>query len=221
LLRAALLVAAIGFADSLNPSTVGPAVYLAVARSAVRRILEFAAGVFTVSFVGGVLLLLGPGQLLLDALPHPKGDARHFLFLGAGVALIIAAVVMWLARDKLGRRAPPGSGGKGASSFIAGATLMLAELPTAFPYFGAIAVIIGSGVALPVQIAMLLVFNALFVAPMVAIALVVARVPGARTKVLEPAAAWLAAHWPVVFSGIALALGLALATVGVIGLGKG
>jgi hypothetical protein len=217
-LRAALLVAAIGLADSLNPSTVAPAVYLAIGPSAVRRILAFAAGVFVAYLAGGVLLLLGPGQLLLEALPRPGPHESHLLALGGGVVLIAAGAAIWAARHRLGRRGPPGAHGKASSSFVAGVTLMAAELPTAFPLFAAIAVIIGSGVGLPGQIALVVLFSLLFVAPLLGIAAVIALVPDTSRAVLEPAAAWLARHWPTVFALLAAALGVALSAIGAIGL---
>jgi cytochrome c biogenesis protein CcdA len=213
------VVTAIGLADSLNPSTVAPAVYLAISPRPVRRIVEFAAGVFTVSLAGGILLLLGPGQLLLSALPHPSRHTRHLILIGAGLVLLAVAAAIWLSRARLGRRSPPGTKGGGRSTFLAGATLMLAELPTAFPYFGAIAVIVGSRASLPAQVAMVVLFNVLFVAPLVLIAVLLGAVPRSRSRI-EPAAAWLAHHWPAVFACIALVLGFALAASGVIGLAR-
>jgi cytochrome c biogenesis protein CcdA len=43
------------------------------------------------------------------------------------------------------------------------------ELPTAVPHFAAIAVIVGSGVAAPGKVVMLLIYNVAFLAPVVAI----------------------------------------------------
>jgi hypothetical protein len=43
----------VGLADSLNPSKVGPALYLAIGKKAVRRVAAFTLGVFAVSFCGG------------------------------------------------------------------------------------------------------------------------------------------------------------------------
>ena len=218
MLRAFLVVAAIAVGDSLNPSTVAPAVYLAVTRSAVRRILEFSAGVFVTYLVGGVLLLLGPGQLLLSALPHPASHEKHELAIGAGAVLLIVAAVLWSLRRRLAERSPPGAEGRRGSAFAAGATVMLAELPTAFPYFGAIAVVIGSGSSLPVQVVMLVIFNVIFVAPLLAVAAVVARSPATRRTLLEPLATRLARHWPSIFATLLAILGTVLVVVGVAGL---
>lgn len=220
LFRALLLVAGIGLADSLNPSTVGPGVYLAIAPAGLRRLLAFTAGVFTAYTVGGVLLLLGPGQLVLDALPHPTRHFKHILSVAGGLVLVAVAVVMWLARHRLANRQPPGlkGGGGAGSTFAAGFMLMVAELPTAFPLFAAAAAILSSGASLAVQIAMLSLFNVLFVAPLIAMAIVLATMPGARGAILQPAADWLAKHWPIVFAALAFLVGVVLAAWGAKGL---
>jgi len=216
LLRAFLVVAAIGLGDSLNPSTVVPAAYLAVTPSPVRRILEFSAGVFVVYLAGGVVLLLGPGQLLLHALPHPSSHRRHVLTIGAGAVLLVIAAVIWLLRRRLAEREPPGSKARPGSAFVAGATLMLAELPTAFPYFGAIAVAVGSNSSLPAQVLMLVMFNLIFVAPLVGIAALIATSQGARRALLDRATAWLTRHWPTIFATLAAGLGAALIVIGAV-----
>lgn len=219
MLRTLLIVAAIGLGDSLNPSTVVPAAYLAVMPAAVRRVLEFSAGVFVAYVLGGILLLLGPGQLLLATLPQPGAHKRHLLEVGGGALLLAIALIVWLTRRRLAELAPPGARrGRRGSAFAAGAAVMVAELPTAFPYFGAIAVIISSGSSLGVQLLMLLMFNLLFVAPLIAIASVVATSSRTRTALLEPVAGWLTRHWPTIFATLAFALGAALVVGGAVGL---
>ena len=186
----------------------------------VRQVLEFSLGVFTAYLVCGVLLLLGPARWLLDLLPHPSKHDTHLLEIGGGVTLIAVALGVWLARERLAAVAPPGTSGRKGSGFVIGVTLMLVEFPTAFPYFGAIAIAAGSGQPLAVQVLMLAVFNLLFVAPLVTIALAIALVPGVRGRVLEPVAGWLTRHWPKLFAGLALAVGVTLVVVGAIGLAR-
>ena len=203
-------------ADSLNPSTVGPAVYLAVRPRAVRHVLALTVGVFVTNFVAGILLLLGPGQLLLNALPHPSSHTKRVLEICAGIVLIVVAYVIWRIRRRLLDAGLPEVGKRGA--FVGGLTIMLVELPTAVPYFGVIATIIASGRGLPIQFGLLAVFNILFVAPLLTIALVVAVAPRLEQTLLEPASEWLTTHWPLVFATLALVIGLGLVAVGLVGL---
>jgi cytochrome c biogenesis protein CcdA len=70
------------------------------------------------------------------------------------------------------------------SSFLLGATIMAIELPTAVPYFAAIAAIVASGKSLSAQISLLAVFNAVFILPLPAILAV-------RLLAGEPGQRWL------------------------------
>ena len=81
------VVISVGLADSLNPSTVGPALFLATGRNRLRRVAEFTLGVWVVNLAGGLLLMIGPGRLLLDLVPHPRGTVRHIIEFVAGVIL--------------------------------------------------------------------------------------------------------------------------------------
>jgi hypothetical protein len=55
-----VLVASIGLADSINPSTLVPGLWLAGKPSA-RGLGSFTAGVFATYLTGGLVLVLGPG----------------------------------------------------------------------------------------------------------------------------------------------------------------
>jgi hypothetical protein len=148
MLRRIGVAISVGMADSLNPSTVGPALYLATVSRAIPRIAQFTAGIFAVNFAAGVVLVIGPGRNLLDLVPNPKGTVRDVIELVAGVVLLLTAAALWLGRRKLARRPlPRGAGGR--SALVAGASIAAAELPTAVPYFAVIGGIVGSNASLP------------------------------------------------------------------------
>ena len=65
MLRRVGVAISVGLADSLNPSTAGPAPYLATVRNRVWRVTQFTIGVFSVTLAGGLVLTNGPGRLLL------------------------------------------------------------------------------------------------------------------------------------------------------------
>src|SRR5204863_530160 len=77
MLRRVGVAISVGLADSLNPSTVGPALYLATLKGRVWRVTQFKIRVFSVTFVGGLVLTIGPGRLLLGLVASPgNGQAR-------------------------------------------------------------------------------------------------------------------------------------------------
>jgi len=95
-LRLLGLVISIGLADSINPSTIAPALYLASGERPRARVAEFTIAVFAVYLAGGALITLGPGQLIRSAVPDldVAHTVRHVAELVAGFVLIAAAVLV-------------------------------------------------------------------------------------------------------------------------------
>ena len=165
----ALLVLGIALVDGLNPSTIAPALVLAVKRRGVVLVSLFTLGVFVPSLAAGLLVVAGPGQALIDLIPHLGPLAKHLLEIGAGVALAGVAWMLWIHRRRVAggmSREPPG-GALGAAGL--GAGIILAELPTAFPYFAALAAIVRSSATLAGQLELVALFNVAFVLPLLVI----------------------------------------------------
>jgi cytochrome c biogenesis protein CcdA len=217
MLRLIGVVVSIGLADSLNPTTIAPALYLATGNGARERVTEFTLAVFLVYFVGGVAIALGPGQLLLALVPKPSRDTKHLLECIAGAAMLVAAVLLWLHRDRLSERKLPGVDPEGKSSAILGATITAVELPTAFPYFAAIAAIVGSGLDPAKQVLLLVLFNVCFVLPLLAIVATLWFAGEQAGRYLAAGRNFLQSHWPVLLSGIALVAGLFVLALGATG----
>ena len=215
MLRLIGLVVSIGLADSLNPTTIAPALYLASGENRRSRVIEFTLGVFAVYFLGGALVALGPGQLLLALVPKPHRHTRYILEVIAGAVLLIGAAYLWLARRRLARRELPALGAESKSSAILGATITAVELPTAFPYFAAIAAIVGSGVHPVNQLLLVVLFNLCFVLPLLAIIATLTFAGDHADRVLDTGRRFLQRNWPLVLSGL-----LALAGVFVLVLGS-
>jgi cytochrome c biogenesis protein CcdA len=165
-LAVVLVIAAV---DCLNPSTIAPSLYLATAPAAVRKLVSFTAGVFAVNALGGLVILLGPGQALVTLIPHPDPHARHLFELFLGLALLPLAGVLWLRRVRVADRIARSQERVDRSAFLLGAGIMAAELLTAFPYFAAIAAIAASRTSVVTEIGLLGVFNLVFVAPLLAV----------------------------------------------------
>ena len=112
-------------------------------------------------------------------------------------------------------REPPG-GATGA--FGLGAGIMLAELPTAFPYFAALAAIAGSSASLLVQLELVVLFNVAFVLPLLVI-LGVRLLAGRRAEhLLEAVRSALNRYTGVVLPCAVGLLAAVLIVIGVAGL---
>jgi cytochrome c biogenesis protein CcdA len=218
MLRLIGLVVSIGFADSLNPSTIAPALFLATGNQARAQVTEFTAGVFGVYLLGGLAIALGPGQLLLGLIPHPGRHLSYVLEVVAGVAMLTASAFLWGYRKHLVQREPPEVRAEGKSSAILGATITAVELPTAFPYFAAIAAVVGSGQSVVGKVVALVIFNICFIAPLLAIIGTLTFAGPNAERVLTTGRRTLEAHWPAVLAILALAAGLFVTALGVTGL---
>jgi cytochrome c biogenesis protein CcdA len=225
MLRLLGLVISIGLADSLNPGTVGPALVLAAGERPRRRVLEFTAATFGIFLIGGLVLTVGPGQAIVSLVPRPNATTRYILETIAGAAMLVAGGVLWRRRERIGQRVegPPTRSGRAFSGaarrpVLLAATLSAVELPTAFPYFAAIAAIVGSGLSLANQIVLVVLYNFCFVAPLLGIAAMLTAFDQRAVEILSRARRYVRTQWPVVVSGIAFIAGAFVIILGVTGL---
>jgi cytochrome c biogenesis protein CcdA len=211
------VVLSVGLADSINPTTVGPALYFAAARGGAARVIQFTIGVFAVNFAGG-LLLLGPGKLLIGLVSHPQHTARHVIESVAGAVLLTFSAMLWLRRRALAEREFSMRGRGRGSALLAGVSIAAVELPTAAPYFAVIAAIAASNANFLQEIALVALFNLAFVLPLIGIAGVLVVAKDRAEPLLEKARAWVQRRWPVVLAAVLLLAGSALIVLGVRGL---
>jgi len=218
MLRLIGVVVSIGLADSLNPSTLAPALYLAAGDRARARVTEFTIGVFLVYFLGGVAIALGPGQLLLSLVPHPRRVLRYSLEIAAGAAMLAGGAMLWRHRERLAERDPPQVTDRGKSSALLGATITALELPTAFPYFAVIAAIVTADVGLRREILLLVLFNICFVLPLIGIVATLEFGGDNAQRLLAIVRNFLERHWPTVLAVVALLAGSLVVLLGATGL---
>lgn len=221
MLRLIGLVVSIGLADSLNPSTVGPGLYLASGEQPRRSVARFTVGVAAVSFVAGAVLTIGPGQALLALVPHLSHTVRYIAETVAGVGMLIAAGVLWRRRHELGHRAAADSPRRIASPMVLGVTIEAVELPTAFPYVAAIGAIVASGLSVEQELILVAIYNFCFVFPLMLLLLTLTVAGDSAEGVLTAVRAYLAEHWPVILAGVALLAGLFITALGLTGLAIG
>ena len=218
MLRLIGLAVSIGLADSMNPSTIAPGLYLAMGRQARTGLIQFTLAVFAVNLVGGAAIALGPGEALLALVPTPGATARYILETVAGVVMLIAAAVLWRRRKTLARRELPTPKSEGRSAIWLGLSISAIELPTAFPYFAVIAAVVGSGLDPVRQLILLALYNVAFVLPLILMILTLTFAPNHAERIIRRARVLLQRYWPVVLAGLALLAGAFVTTIGVTGL---
>jgi cytochrome c biogenesis protein CcdA len=218
MLRLVGIVVSIGLADSLNPSTIAPALYLATSERARDRVAEFTMAVFAVYFLGGAAIGVGAGELIRSLLPHPRHHIGDVIEVAVGVAMVAAAALLWRHRGRLSQRDPPDFDPHGRSSWILGATITAVELPTAFPYFAAIAAIVSADVGATRAIFLLLLFNVCFILPLLGIVATLTFGGTQADRLIATGRGFLQRHWPIVLAGLALVAGAFVILLGVSGL---
>ena len=211
----------VAFADSLNPSTIGPALYLATGHAPARRVVGFTGGVFAVFLAGGLLVALGPGELLLSLATKPSDRTKHGVEAAVGAGLAIAAAGLWANRRALAARPLPGRNISRGSAVLLGAAISLVELPTALPYFVAIAAMVGAGASVLERIELLVLFCAVFCLPLLTIAAMLALAGERARDTLRRTGDAFHHHWPELLAALLLVVGIAFGLIGAVGLVRG
>lgn len=165
-----------------------------------------------------VLLRHKPRQLVLSLVPRPGRHLVYILEILAGVVLLTVAGLLWSYRAQLSHRALREVRPGGRSSALLGATITSVELPTAFPYFAAIAAVVGSRQNVLRQIILIAIFNVAFVLPLLGIIAILGFNGGNAQRHLIRGRVRLEAHWPVVLALLGLAAGLFVLFLGASGL---
>src|SRR3954454_268936 len=158
----------LGLGDSLNPTTIGVAILLAAQPHPVPRLLAYTFGTALTYFLGGLIVTLGPAQLLDTLLHHHSGTRTYIAEIVVGVGALGVAAWLWTRpAEKIARRLPDEVRPRHALGVGAGITLV--DLPTALMYFGAIAIIVAAEATVAAQIGLLVIFNVAYVVPLLAI----------------------------------------------------
>ncbi len=217
MLKLVLAVVAIALPDCINPSLIGGELLIATGPHPKRRTASYTIAAWTVTLIVGVALALGLGDLILSLLPKPGPSVKYSLIAGAGVVLVVGGTALWARRRSLvsthpthDREASHGSAG------LIGAGIAGLEILTAFPYFAAIALIVGSGVSNPAKLWLLAVYCTVYALPLIAIAIAFALLGDRAEDTVRPFSEWLFAHWPVIIGPMTALIGVALLAFGIV-----
>ena len=216
-LKLAVAVVAIALPDCINPSLIGGELFVATGPRPRRRTAAFTIAAWTVTFVTGVALALGLGDLILSFVPKPSATVKYAMIVAAGLVLIVGGTVVWIRRNALASSKPtedrhPSHG----SSALMGAGIAGLELLTAFPYFAAIAMIVGSGVSNAAKLALLVLYCVVYTLPLIAIAVLFAVMGKRAERILRPAGDWLISHWPVILGPMTATIGAGVLAFGIV-----
>jgi cytochrome c biogenesis protein CcdA len=206
----------LGLADSINPVTIVVALYLASTPNPVRRLAGYVAGVFGVYLLGGLLLLFGPASLLRLATHGLDASVGRVVAVVLGVGAIAFAVVLWLRRDRMANTTVPERALRPGSTLALGGAMTAIDLPTAFPLFVIAGAIVHEDLGPPLEAALLVLYCAAYVVPLVAI-LALRAVGGERGE------RWLArlhrhmSQWaPIAIAVLTAIVGVALIVYGLV-----
>ena len=216
-LALAAFAVGVGLVDGVNPSTVAPAIVLALRPKGQALLGAFAAAVFGVSTIAGVAVVLGPGQYLLDHSPQLSGQTKHVVALIAGAVLLLVAVVVWVQRHAASRALEGRTAGSPAAAAGLGAAIMAVELPTAFPYIAMLAALVASRETLAVQLGIVVLYNAAFIAPLGLIAVLRLIAGSAAAGLLARLGTAIAVYGPMVLAAAFALAGSALLVYGAAG----
>jgi cytochrome c biogenesis protein CcdA len=217
MLKLALAVVAIGLADCVNPSLIGGELFVATGEHPRRQTTAFTVAALMVTFVFGLALAVGLGDLILSLVPKPGSTVKYGLITFAGIVLVFGGAVVWIRRKALvNTKESDDQGEPHRSAALMGAGIAGLELLTAFPYFAAIAMIAGSGVSDVGKLSLLVLYCVIYTLPLIAIAVVIAIMGERAERILRPVSDWLSAHWPVVVAPLTAAFGIGVLAFGVV-----
>jgi cytochrome c biogenesis protein CcdA len=217
MLKLVVAVVAIALPDCINPSLIGGELFVATGPRPRRRTAAFTLAAWAVTFLFGVAFALGLGDLILSLLPQPGATVKYSLIAAAGLVLVVGGIAIWLRRDALAQadtteRLHQSHG----SAALIGAGIAGLELLTAFPYFAAIAMIVGSGVSNPAKLSLITLYCVVYALPLIVIAVIVALMGNRAEHILRPVGDWLFVHWPVLVGPLTAAIGIGVLILGLV-----
>lgn len=154
---------ALALVDSINPSAIVVTLYLLSRGRGPAHVAVYILAIFLTYLTLGVLMMLGVGAMLPSL--QTLGSGRLGLLVQGliGLAMLVYAIRAPSA-SRQGRPVEPS-----ASSYLAlmalGVVVTTMELPTAIPYFGAVALLTAADLPAAQWLPLLGLYNAIFVLP--------------------------------------------------------
>ena len=153
---------ALALVDSINPSAIVVTLYLLSRGRVPAQVAVYVVAIFLTYLALGVMMMSGIDALLPS---RPVVDGRlGFIVQGLiGLALLLYALRA-PAAARSATSLDPSASTYAALAFL-GVTVTALELPTAVPYFGAIALLTSANLPMVQWLPLLVLYNAIFVLP--------------------------------------------------------
>jgi cytochrome c biogenesis protein CcdA len=154
---------ALAFVDSINPSAIVVTLHLLSRGRVPAQVAVYIAAIFLTYLMLGAMMMSGIDALLPSS--RTAGSTRlGFIVQGfIGLAMLLYAIRTPTTAGSA-PRAEPNASTYAALAFL-GVTVTIMELPTAVPYFGAIALLTSAGLPTGTWLSLLVLYNAIFVLP--------------------------------------------------------
>jgi cytochrome c biogenesis protein CcdA len=154
---------ALALVDSINPSALVVTLYLLSGERATAHVAVYVAAIFLTYLALGVALMSGLDAVLPSLRMVTSGQVGFILQGLVGLAMLVYALRAPATAAAAPRVAP--SARTLTAIAILGVTVTGLELPTAVPYFGAIALLTSADLAPTQWLPLLVLYNAIFVLP--------------------------------------------------------
>ena len=154
---------ALALVDSINPSAIVVTLYLLSRERVPAQVVVYVAAIFLTYVTLGAMMMLGI-DALLPSLRTTGGGRLGLIVQGLiGLAMLLYAIRA-PTTAKSAPRVEPSASSYGALALL-GVTVTTMELPTAVPYFGAIALLTAADLPMAQWLPLLVLYNAIFVLP--------------------------------------------------------
>ncbi len=160
-----LSLLALALVDSINPSAIVVTLYLLSRERAAADVAVYVAAIFLTYLTLGAMMMSGI-DALLPSLATVGGGRLGLIVQGLiGLALLLYAIRAPGAAASAPRVGPAGGASTYPALALLGVTVTAMELPTAVPYFGAIALLTTADLPPAQWLPLLVLYNAIFVLP--------------------------------------------------------
>jgi len=154
---------ALALVDSINPSAIVVTLYLLSGGRAPAQIVVYVAAIFLTYLTLGAMMMSGIDALLPSLETVDSGRLGLIVQGLIGLAMLLYAIRAPTTAKSAPRVEP--SANSYAALALLGVTVTTMELPTAVPYFGAVALLTTADLPMARWLPLLVLYNAIFVLP--------------------------------------------------------